>query len=68
MEDNIVKVEFNVWASSPDAGAEISKAIGQIIDWYGQKGIKVTAEKMMEAIQKWNGNAIIRQGMMKYLK
>lgn len=68
MNDKVTKIEFNVWANDETEGAEVAKAIGQVIDWYGQRGIKVTANHLKQAIDKWQTNSLVKQGLIGYLK
>ena len=68
MNDKITKVQFNIWANDESEGEEVAKVIGHVVDWYGQRGLKVTASHLKEALAKWESTAIIRQGIMNYLK
>ncbi len=68
MNDKVTKIEFNVWANDETEGIEVAKAIGQVIDWYGQRGIKVTANHLKQAIDKWQTNSLVKQGLIGYLK
>ena len=68
MNDKVTKIEFNVWANDESEGLDVAKAIGQIIDWYGQRGYKITAEKLKEAFGKWQKSPFIKQGIINYLK
>lgn len=60
MDKEIVKVEFNVWGNAQE-GEELKQAICDLINGYGQLGIKVTAKKMTEAIRKWSNNIFVKQ-------
>lgn len=59
MDKEIVKIEFNVWGNTQE-GEELKKALCDFINIYGQMGIKVTASKMTEAINKWGNNMFVK--------
>ena len=68
MNDKIVNISFNVWANSDEEGARLRKSIYDFIDWFGQRGIKVSASKLDEAIGNWQKNALVKTSIIKHFK
>ena len=68
MNDKIVNISFNVWANSDEEGARLRKSICDFIDWFGQRGIKVSASKLDEAIGNWQKNALVKSSIIKHFK
>lgn len=68
MDDKVIKVEFNVWASSEEDGIALRKAIGEFIDWHGQQGRKVSARKLADAIGRWQENPFVRNHIINYFR
>ena len=68
MNDKIVNISFNVWANSDEEGARLRKSICDFIDWFGQRGIKVSASKLDEAISNWQKNALVKNSIIKHFK
>ena len=66
MNDKIVNISFNVWANSEEEGATLRKSICEFIDWFGQRGIKVSASKLNEAISKWQSNMLVKNSIIKH--
>lgn len=66
MNDKIVNISFNVWANSEEEGALLHKSICEFIDWFGQRGVKVSASKLNEAISKWQSNMLIKNSIIKH--
>lgn len=66
MNDKIVNISFNIWANNEDEAKELRKSICDFIDWFGQRGIKVTANKMTQAINNWQDNAIVKNSIIRY--
>ena len=66
MNDTIVNISFNVWASDEEEGARLRKAMCDFIDWFGQRGVKVTASKLTEAIDKWQANPLVRNRVINH--
>lgn len=66
MNDTIVNISFNVWANSEEEGALLRKSICEFIDWFGQRGIKVSASKLNEAISKWQSNMLVKNSIIKH--
>lgn len=68
MNDKIVKIEFNVWASDESEGEELKKAICGFINLQGAQGRKVSAEKLTSAIRSWDKNPLVRNYITNYFK
>ena len=68
MNDKIVNTSFNVWANNEDEGARLKQAVCDFIDWFGQKGIKVTASKLTNAIDNWQANALVKGRIINHFK
>ena len=66
MNDKIVNISFNVWANSEDEAKELKSAMCDFIDWFGQRGMKVSASKLTEAISKWQNNFIVKNSIIKH--
>lgn len=68
MNDKIVNISFNIWANNEDEVKELRKSICDFIDWFGQRGIKVSASKLNDAISKWQDNMLVKNSIVKYFK
>ena len=66
MNDKIVNISFNVWANSEEEAKELRQSICDFIDWFGQRGIKVSASKLNEAISKWQSNMLVKNSIIKH--
>lgn len=66
MYDKVVKIEFNVWADSEQEGEELKKVICEFIDWHGQRGRKVSAPRLTEALKNWQNNILVRNNIIKH--
>ena len=68
MEDKIVKIEFNIWANDEQEGVALTQAIRSYIDQQGAQGRKVSAGKLLQAINKWGNNPFVLQILNNYFK
>lgn len=68
MNDKIVKIEFNVWASDEQEAKELKDAICNFINWHGEHGIKVTARKMADGINRWQSNILVKNSIINHFK
>ena len=68
MNDKIVNISFNIWANSEEEAKELRQSIFEFIDWFGQRGIKVSASKLNEAIGRWQSNALVKNSIIKHFK
>ena len=66
MNDKVVNISFNVWANDEQEAVELKNSICEFIDWFGQRGKKVTASKLLEAINNWQRNAIVKNSIIKH--
>lgn len=60
MDDKILNLSFNLWASSEEEVDELKREICAFIDYHGQQGRKVSARKLTEAIRKWQSNPFVK--------
>ena len=68
MDDKVVNVSFRIWASDESEAAELSREIGIFIDEQGRNGRKVTAKKLLQAINKWKDNSMVRNALNNYFR
>lgn len=68
MEDKIVKIEFNIWANDEQEGVALTQAIRNFIDQQGAQGRKVSAGKLLQAVNKWGNNPFVLQTINNYFK
>lgn len=66
MNDKIVNISFNVWANSEEEAKELHKSICEFIDRFGQRGVKVSASKLNEAISRWQSNMLVKNSIIKH--
>ena len=68
MDDKIIKIEFNLWATSEEEVAILRKEICAFIDYHGQQGRKVSARKLIEALRRWQSNPFVKQSIINHFK
>ena len=68
MNDKIVNISFNVWANDEKEAEELKAAVCNFIDWFGQRGIKVTASKLSAAINRWQSNVLVKNSVINHFK
>lgn len=68
MDENIIKIEFNIWATSESEVAELKQEICAFIDYHGQQGRKVSARKLTEALRRWQSNPFVKQSIINHFK
>ena len=68
MNDKIVNISFNVWANSEEEGIRLRKSICDFIEWFGQRGIKVSASKLDEAVGNWQKNTLVKNSIIKHFR
>ena len=66
MNDKIVNINFNVWANNEEEAFELRKALGEFVDWFGQRGIKVSADKLTTAINNWQNNILVKNSIINH--
>lgn len=66
MDNKVVNISFNIWASNEEEGAELKRLICEFIDWHGSRGHKVTAKKLSVALSKWQDNLFVRNSIIKH--
>lgn len=68
MEDKVVNISFNVWANDDNEAEALKKAFCDFVDWFGQRGIKVTASKLTNAVNNWQNNILVKNSVINYFK
>ena len=68
MENRIAHIEFNIYADTENGGAALKKAICDFIAYHGNMGVKVTAEKVANAINHWQDNLFVKNKVTNYLR
>lgn len=68
MDDKIVNISFNIWANDEQEADELKKSVCDFIDWFGERGKKVTAKKLSHALDNWQKNVFIRNQIINYFK
>lgn len=53
------EVKFNVYANSQTEADEATRAIKGFISGLAQKGVAVTAERLVSAVTKWKDNYFV---------
>lgn len=53
------EVKFNVYADSKDEAEMASAALRSFVDGYARRGIAVTANKIVSAVNKWKENIFV---------
>lgn len=66
MNDKIVNISFNIWANNDEEAVELKKAICDFIDWFGHRGKKVSADKLIQAINNWQSNILVKNSIVKH--
>lgn len=68
MNDKVVTISFNIWANNEEEGKQLTKAICGFVDGIGQMGVKVSASKVTEAINKWQKNPLVKHSIINHFK
>ena len=68
MNDKVLKIEFNIWGNDESEATELKKAICDFIEWHGQRGIKVSADKLSRAINNWQSNPFVKNSIINHFK
>lgn len=68
MNDKIVNISFNVWANDEKEAIELKKSVCDFIDWFGQRGIKVTARKLNDVLSNWDRNIYVRNNIINHFR
>ena len=59
------KVSFNVFAESQEEADKLSNALGQLVDNNAKQGVAITANKVLEAINRWGNNFLVNSYLKK---
>lgn len=68
MDEQVLKIEFNLWATNEEEIIELRKEICAFIDFHGQLGHKVSARKLTEALRRWQSNPLVKQSIINHFK
>lgn len=68
MDEKVLKIEFNIWATNEAEVAELKQEICAFIDYHGQQGRKVSARKLTEALRRWHSNPFVRQSIIAHFQ
>ena len=60
------EIKFNIYAESEEEVEEARQAIVDFINIHAQQGRAVTAKKIANAARNWDGNAIVKNSIIKY--
>ena len=55
------KIEIYVYAESEDQAAEVEKAVRQFVRHKYEKGLLVTAQKIISALRRFEDNILVNQ-------
>lgn len=66
MEEKVFNISFNIWAKNENEVNELKQSFINFIEWFGQRGCKVSADKVSKAINNWQKNVFIRNEVIKY--
>lgn len=64
--DQVKKISFNIFASDDDEAQRGEQAIKDFIALMCSKGVKVTGDKIAEAVEKLNGSSFILHEIIKF--
>lgn len=62
------EVKFNIYANSQEEADAVSKALGEFVNDNARRGVAVSAGKILEAFNRWGGNAFVRNRITQYFK
>ena len=68
MDEQVLKIEFNIWATNEEEVAELRKEICAFIDFHGQQGRTVSARKLTESLRRWQSNPFVRQSIIAHFQ
>lgn len=68
MDEKVIPITFNIWATDEAEVAGLKQEICAFIDYHGQQGRKVSARKLTEALRNWQRNPIVRQSIINHFK
>lgn len=66
MNDKVVKIEFNIFANSELEAEELIRLIKDFINKQCVEGRKISASKLIDAINKWQNKPFIINAINNY--
>ena len=66
MNDKVVKIEFNIFANSELEAEELTRLIKNFINQQCVEGRKISASKLIDAINKWQNKPFIINAINNY--
>lgn len=62
------KIDFYIYAETQEEVDECRKSVHQFIEENRQEGRAVTASKLATALSRWKSNALVKMGIINFLK
>ena len=66
MNDKVVKIEFNIFANSELEAEELTRLIKDFINKQCVEGRKISASKLIDAINKWQKKPFVINAINNY--
>lgn len=66
MNDKVVRIEFNIFANSDEEAEELTKLIKEFVNKQCMEGRKISADKLIQAINKWQNKPFIINAINNY--
>ena len=66
MNDKVVRIEFNIFANSDTEAEELTRLIKDFINKQCMEGGKISAQKLIDAINKWQNKPVIINAINNY--
>ena len=66
MNDKVVRIEFNIFANSELEAEELTRLIKDFINKQCVEGRKISASKLIDAINKWQNKPFIINAINDY--
>ena len=66
MNDKIVRIEFNIFANSELEAEELTRLIKDFINKQCVEGRKISASKLIDAINKWQNKPFVINAINNY--
>lgn len=68
MNDKVVTISFKVWANNEEEAKTLSREFGNFVNEQGQQGRKVTANKLTEALRKWQSHPLVKNAIINHFR
>ena len=60
------EVKFNIFAESQEEADAVARIFKDFVNENAARGVAVSASRILQAFQRWGGNAFIRQRINNY--